>query len=243
MNRVTSALGKSIKDLSQPVILWTLFIPTVISFTFWLVIYLLFAAGWVSVMSAFMQDLAPVLWLQNLLEMNFAGATHVLAIVILILLFLPLAYFSTVVLVSLFAMPVIIKFLRRRYYSELISHGTAFWASLWNTLVHSFMFLLLFAVTLPLWLVPGLQILIPILLTASLNRRIFSFDALSDVATSQEIKSFIKENKGSLFGLGLILGIFSYIPFIGFLVPVFGGLAYGHFCLQSLLDKQQGKSS
>lgn len=234
MDPVVISIGKSVRDLFDGKILMLFFIPALISFLIWAVIFVIFAGAWLASLSGAMLEISLVQWIQGWLDMSLVVVTQVLAVIILFLMFVPSTYLTTVLIVSIFAMPVIVKHIHQKYYPEIQPTGTAQVASVINTLWHSLRFVIFLVLSLPLWLIPGMQILIPLLLTAALNRRIFAFDALADYRSREEIQKIQESSSKEFFGLGLVMGVFSYIPFINFLVPVFSGLAYTHLCFQKL---------
>ena len=70
--------------------------------------------------------------------------------------------------------------------------------ALWAALVFGVVLLL----SLPLWLVPGLGLVIPLMLTAWLNRRAFRYDALMMHADREEMRTLSKRHDGSMLLLG-----------------------------------------
>ena len=233
------AILSSFRDLFEPKILIFLILSPILSLAAWGLIFFLFAWQWVAFLSGWMAESSLFLWATELIGIvDISYLPKVLAIVGIVLLFLPLTYFSTVILISLFGMPVIVRVLRDKYYANIPKVAASGIGSIWNTLFHSLMFLILFSVTLPLWLLPGMQIFLPILLTAAYNRRIFSYDALGDFLPHKEIKSFQKEYKSDLLLLGIFVGALAYMPLASFFMPIMGAVAYTHFCLGHLSQKQ-----
>ncbi len=94
--------------------------------------------------------------------------------------------------------------------------------------------------TFPLWLIPGLALIQPLFWMAWLNRRTFSYDALSMHATLEEQNLLQKEKKKPLLMLGLIIALVAYVPVIGLLTPSLAALAYVHYCLEALRQLRQG---
>lgn len=234
MDQVVIALGKSLRDLFDGKILLLFLMPFIVSLALWGIIFALFAGAWLATLSSAMLEVSLIQWLQGWIGISLVVVTQVIAAILLFLFFVPSTYLTTVILVSLFAMPVIVKHLHKKYYSDVTSLGTAQVASVVNTVWHSIRFVLLLFLSLPFWLIPGMQILIPLLLTASLNRRVFAFDALCDYRNKADIQKIQDQYGKEYYGLGLLMGVFSYIPFVNFLVPVFSGLAYTHLSFQKL---------
>jgi uncharacterized protein involved in cysteine biosynthesis len=94
--------------------------------------------------------------------------------------------------------------------------------------------------TLPLWIIPGLSLILPLLLMAWLNRRTFAYDALSMHATDNEWNTLRGEQKTPMFMLGLTMALFAHVPIIGLLVPALTALAFVHFGLETLRRQRGG---
>ncbi|MFP5519690.1 MAG: EI24 domain-containing protein [Bdellovibrionia bacterium] len=231
MAAVLKAMSMAFRDLLHPKIALVFVLPALVSLFLWILIYLFFVSAWIAWLAQSMVSFEWVLWLQEILTFDFTPVSQIIALVASVLLFLPATYLTTVILVSFFAMPVIVPFVHTKYYSSLEKNKSQVIKGILNTLKHSFIFVCLLMLSLPLWLIPGMQILIPIFLTAALNRRVFTFDALSDFKTAAEIYEIQSQHRKEFYGLGLLLGLFSYIPFLSFFVPVWGALAYSHLSL------------
>jgi len=228
----------SFRDLFEPRILIFFILSPLISLAVWGLIFFLFAWQWVALLSQWMAESSLFLWVTELIGIvDLSYLPKVLAFLGIVLLFLPLTYFSTVILISLFGMPAIVRVLRDKYYANIPKVAASGIGSVWNTMLHSLIFLILFGITLPLWVLPGMQIFLPILLTAAYNRRIFSYDALSDFLTHKEIKAFQREYKSDLLLLGIFVGALAYLPLASFFMPIMGAIAYSHFCLGHLSEK------
>ena len=103
-----------------------------------------------------------------------------------------------------------------------------------STLVATLAFLLLAVVTLPLWLVPLFWPMLPVLLFAYLNQRVFRHDALAEHASAAEMQQIFGAHRADLFLMGVVVGIAGHIPVLGFFVPVYAGLAFIHYGLARL---------
>ena len=64
-----------------------------------------------------------------------------------------------------------------------------------------------------------------------LNQRVFRYDALAEHASGWEMQTLIRRYRGELFLLGIAIALFGMIPILGFFAPVYGGLAFIHYCL------------
>ena len=94
--------------------------------------------------------------------------------------------------------------------------------------------------TLPLWLLGPLAVLLPLLLSAYLNQRLFRYDALSEHADAAEMKQIFESARGRLFLLGLLTGALYFIPPINLIAPILSALAFIHLCLAELESFRSG---
>jgi hypothetical protein len=99
-------------------------------------------------------------------------------------------------------------------------------------------FLLLFAVTLPLWLLPLLWPVLPVVLFGYFNQRVYRYDALAEHGTAGEIAELIARHRGELFLLGVALALIGHVPLIGLAMPVYGGLVFIHYGLARLAESR-----
>lgn len=116
----------------------------------------------------------------------------------------------------------------------------SFVAAAMNSLVASVVFVLAWVATIPLWLIPGFSLLIPLLLMGWLNRRTFAYDALSMHATESEWQAIRRDQKTPLFMLGLTMALLAHIPVIGLLVPALAALSFVHYGLEALRRSRGG---
>jgi hypothetical protein len=158
---------------------------------------------------------------------------------LLISLLLPAIYVTSLVFAAIFAMPLIVKFVAERDYPGLeMKHGGSFAGGVGNGLAAAFVYLVLWVITLPLWLIPFGAIVVPTLLSAWLNRRLFAYDALAEHASREEYDAIYAGSGGKLFGMGALLGFVHYVPILNFFTPIYIGLAYTHFCFAQLQQRR-----
>jgi hypothetical protein len=154
---------------------------------------------------------------------------------LLLFLFVPVVLITAVLIISVVSMPAMVNHVARRDYAALErKKGGTFAGSAWNAVASLFLFSLLFAVTLPLWLIPLLWPVLPVALFGYFNQRVFRYDALAEHGSSAEIGEVIRRSRGELFVLGVALALIGHIPLVGLLMPVYGGLAFIHYALGRL---------
>ncbi|WP_301103250.1 EI24 domain-containing protein [Propionivibrio sp.] len=157
------------------------------------------------------------------------------------LLILSASYLIALLLTAIVVLPLLLKHLAAVDYPELARMGSdSLVASTWNSLWAAVLFIAGWLLTLPLWLVPGLGLLLPFFWMAWLNRRTFAFDALAVHATDDEWRELRRQQAMPLLVLGLCMALLAHVPFMGLLAPSLAALAYVHFCLEALHRLRQG---
>lgn len=146
-----------------------------------------------------------------------------------------LAYMSASLLAAIVIMPLILKHLSAGEYRDVAPMGKdSFVAAAVNSLGASIFFIIGWVATIPLWLIPGASLLIPLLLMGWLNRRTFSYDALSQHASETEWEEIRRQHKLPLFMLGLTMALLAHVPLLGLLAPALAALAFVHYGLEAL---------
>lgn len=180
----------------------------------------------------------PMSWL---VAWGAVWVAHILAALGGWMLIMASCYLIAMLLTGIFMLPVLLQFLAKTEYDDLAQMGRDnFIASTHNSLAAAVIFVVGWLVTLPLWLIPGVALVLPVVWMAWLNRRTFAYDALAIHAAESEWQYLRKHNAGELFGLGLVVSLLTYVPILGLIAPSFAALAYIHYCLASLRELRQG---
>lgn len=238
MSMIFKSLRQAFESLLHLRMFLLVLIPPVVSILGLVVIFVIFWHDWVLGLSSFFSSLSLFQWLQSLT--GVLALAEWLAVIFLILGFVPLAYLGAVLLTSLFVMPIVLRLVVAQDFKHLEKkHGGSAIGSLWNTIWATLLFVAAFFVTLPLWFLPGCQIVVPLFLTAWLNKKVFLYDVLQDFASIEERKRIEGEESGPLYGMGLILGFLAYVPFVFLAVPVLSALAYTYYGLNALADRRK----
>jgi uncharacterized protein involved in cysteine biosynthesis len=109
-------------------------------------------------------------------------------------------------------------------------------------LVAIVIFILLWMVTLPLWLFGLPAVVLPVLLSAYLSQRLFRYDALAEHASPEEFERILERAGMRLYVLGAVLAFIQFVPLLNLFSPVYIGLAYIHFCLRELQQLRTGQA-
>jgi hypothetical protein len=151
------------------------------------------------------------------------------------------AYLTASLLAAIVIMPLMLKHLSETEYRDVAAMGQdSFVAAAVNSIFASILFVAGWLLTIPLWLIPGFSLLIPLLLMGWLNRRTFAYDALSMHATAGEWQAIRNGQKSPLFMLGLTMALLAHIPLVGLLVPALAALSFVHYGLEALRRSRGG---
>jgi hypothetical protein len=179
---------------------------------------------------------------------------------IAMLLLLPLMIVTSLLFMGLAAMPAIASHVGARQFPKLEKkHGGSLLGSLKTNVLGFLRFVLLWLLTLPLYVIPPLAVLAQVLLWGWLTSHVMSYDALAEHASEEErglilrtwrrqltLIGIISGSAGALPGIVWILGtVYSILlfPFLALisvwiylLIFIFTGLWFQYFCLQALED-------
>jgi len=233
MSEITKALLQAFFSLLHPRMLLLMLWPVLVALLLWLGLAFAFwsqAAAWLQLQ---FDQSAAIGWAISIWPLALI-ATH-LAWILLALLFIPLVLITAVLIIGVFAMPMMVGLVAERAYPGLARRqGGGFAGGLWNSVAALAWLALLVLLSLPLWFFPLLWPVLPIVLFGYLNQRVFRYDALAEHATSWELETLIHRHRRELFLLGVVVALFGLIPLLGFFAPVYGGLAFIHYCLTLL---------
>jgi hypothetical protein len=226
MNEVIAAFTRALRDMTRADVLWHAVWPPVLSLAIWIAVAFSVWADGVALMARIVPQLPWTGW---------EWVSQWAAVFLLLAAFVALTYFSAVLLVAVFALPRLINLVALRDYPDLGRHGeNVFWGSLANTLGAGAIFIGGSLALLPLLLVPGALLVLPLLWGAWLNQRTFRFDALAEHATRAEMAGLAGENRKRFLFAGLGTAAVAYVPLVNLLAPVFTALVFVHLGLAML---------
>lgn len=231
------ALAGAFRSLFSIRMVWLMIWPVLVSIVLWALLAVVF---WTPLQHAWLwlfEYLGLAQWFVNN-EPSWIGAA--LQILLHLALFVPLVMLTALMLTAIFGMDAMVKTVAERFYPELEKHhGGGIIGSTANAFIALAVFMGLWIITLPLWLLGPVGAVIPFIAAGYLNQRLFRYDALAIHAEPAELKIIIEENRGALWGLGMLLALVQFVPLLNFFAPVFTGLAFIHFCLGKLRDKRK----
>lgn len=231
MKEVFAALTKSLRDLTRGEVLWQAIWPPLVALALWIAIGISVWAHGVAMMAGIVPQLPWSGW---------EWVAQWAAVFLLLAGLAALTYFTAVLLVAVFALPRLINLVSAHHYPELGRHGeNVFWGSLVNTVVVGAVYVVGSLVTLPLLLIPGAMLVLPLLWGAWLNQRTFRFDAVAEHANSVEMGRLVKDNRSSFYAAGLATAGVAHLPLINLLAPAFAALVFVHLGLAALRRQRQ----
>ncbi|MSQ51507.1 MAG: EI24 domain-containing protein [Betaproteobacteria bacterium] len=230
---MVNALTRAFVSLLHPKMLLLMILPLAVALVLWLGLVFAFwseASQWIDMN---FKSMDSVQWMLTVWPLALI-ATH-LAWIVLVLVSVPVSLAVAVVVVSIFAMPTMVNHISKKDYPGLAARqGGNITGSLWNAVQAIFIFLFLAAVTLPLWIFPVFWPVLPVVLLAYINQRMFRYDALAEHAQAAEILELVRRHRFAYFGLGVVLAVLAHIPVFGFFMPIYAGLVFIHFSLERL---------
>lgn len=234
MNSVLLALGRSVSSLGRARVWLYLLVPTVLAVVAMTVLSLFLLDRLV----ATLLEQPPMSWVAS---WGAIWLAHLLASLGGWLVILSASYLLAVLLTAIAVMPLLLEYLARNDYGDVARLGRdSLTASTWNSVWAALLFILGWLVTLPLWLIPGLGLVLPLFWMAWLNRRTFAYDALSIHASANEWRELRRDHAGALLMLGVLMALLTHVPVLGLFAPSLAALAYIHYCLEALRRLRQG---
>ena len=234
MRLIPRSLGRALKSIARPGVLIHLLWPGIVSGVLWLIVAWF---AWTPVASFIMGCLGDLAWVGGFIEKwNWVNTlTSFLVKLTLIIILGLLFYLTSMLIVEVFALPVIVEKVARRDYTDLEQkNGGSNRGSIMN-MIRVFVFFIVFmGVTLPLWLIPGGSIVLLFLGSSWLSQRIMSYDCLMKNADAEELLRIRKAYRIRLMALGGCTMVLAYIPLINIFSSAFSCLAFLHYLLETL---------
>lgn len=233
MNEIVTALARAFASLLHPRMVLLMIWPLALALLIWIVAAIAFGAQTVHWMQGYVATSAAAQWISQWVP--FEPVAAALGWAALLILYVPLVIVTASLIVGVFGASAMVEQAARDAHPALERRsGGSIAGTLLNAFVATAVFVLLALVTLPLWFIPLLWPILPVLLLAYFNQRMFRYDALAEHASADEMRAVFKRHGAAMYGLALILALVAQIPVVGFFTPVIAGLAFAHFGLAQL---------
>ena len=229
------AFARTLGTFMRPRVWFYLFAPALVSFVLWSLL-----AMWeLEAAVSWLVSVPPLAWLSAL---GVPWLAQFIAFVTVWLGILALTYVTAMLITAIFLLPLLIKHVSERDYPDVALMGKdSFTASAHNSVTAAVLFICGWIATVPLWIIPGLGLVLPVFWLAWLNRRTFAYDALAIHASAWESETIRREHGFAYLVMGLLLALLAHVPIFGLLVPTFAGLAYVHYSLEALRQFRGGE--
>jgi len=239
MGEVLKAIGSALRDLREPRVLALALVPPLAAIAVWLALAWSFADDWARWVA---DRIATTPWLTWVSDWGLASIFIWAGAIAAFALLIPVMLVTAVLVTEFLAMPVIVPLVEERHFPRLERRrGGTVAGSVWNAATSIALFAVLWLLSLPLWLTGIGAVVLPALISALFNQRVFRYDALAEHASAGEYRAVVREAGGRLYALGLLLAALYYVPIVNLLVPVLSGLAFTHLCLAELESLRQQK--
>jgi hypothetical protein len=230
---IAGSLLYGVANVLHPRMLWLMLWPMLIALAIWGTVAIALWMRIATLIAGAMQRWLE--WAMFFMNLNLGDATLIAAHVLLFLLFVPLVYLTALFILGIFGMQAMVDYVARRSFPNLERRrGGGVAGSGWNALVALFGMLALGLLTLPLWLLPPLWPVIPVVILGWGNQRLLRYDALAEHADQAEMARIFTQRRGALYLLGLLLALIAYVPIAGLFAPVVFGVAFIHYLLGAL---------
>ena len=149
-------------------------------------------------------------WLDGSLGPSFRT---MIAPLIVVALAAPVVVVLSLLLVAWLMTPAIVSLVAERRFANLErKHGSPFWmGALWS-LAATLLALLGLFLTMPLWLIPGVVLVVPPLIWGWLTTRVMSFDVLAEHASRDERRLLVATHGWQLLLIGIVTGFLGAAP-------------------------------
>ena len=235
MSAILDAVARALRDLFSLRVLWVVVWPMLVAILLWLILGVTFWSTFSGWLTQGLDAIGIQTWLADLEPVWIA---HGIQVLLHLLLFVPLVMLTALVITALFGMPALIRVVAERDYPELArENGGGMVGSLWNAAIAIVLFVALWVVTLPLWLI-GVGVLVPFVAAAYLNQRLFRYDAIAEHATADEMTLLFRQERGGWWGLGVLTGLLQFVPLLNLFAPVLAALAFIHYGLGRLNQRR-----
>lgn len=267
MQKILFAFGKALLSQLHVRMLLLTVLPFIVSVAIWGVLLWLGLQPMIDWLHAYFADNGGFRVAGDMLGWLGLGAINaVLVPLIAMWVLLPLMILTALMFVGVMAMPIIVKHVGSRHYPELDQKkGGSLFGSLWVGGTSFVIFAFLWLATLPLVLFPPLTFAVQPALWGWLTYRVMAYDALSEHASAEEMKTLLRRHRWPLLAIGAITGAMGAAPtllwlggalsviffpllaagaiWLYVLVFVFTGLWFEHYCLDALRQYRSAPAS
>jgi hypothetical protein len=161
-------------------------------------------------LQAFAVTQSILAWLE---ELGWSSLRSMFAPLVVLFVATPVVVVSSLLLVSVFMTPVMVDMVIKRRFVHLDAFkGGSFVGSILWSVGSTVLAIIALLVSMPLWLVPPMVLLLPPLIWGWLTYRVFTYEALAEVATKAEREAIFERHRLGLLTVGVVAGYLGAAP-------------------------------
>jgi hypothetical protein len=229
---IASALLRALRSLFHPVIVLVVTLPFVVAAVVWTGLLIAFWRPWSTALAGALHLDRVAAGLAGWhLDWLATGSNALLLFALVVMATL----LTALLIVSLIAMPMMVRMVSRQDYSDLVAaKGGSTLGSIANAAGALLVYVPVWLISVVFWILPPAGQLLSLLATAWLNFRLFLYDALAEHASREEYRMVKSGADARFLALGLICALLQIVPFVGLVAPVYAGLVFIHAGLSEL---------
>ncbi|WP_028884650.1 EI24 domain-containing protein [Taylorella asinigenitalis] len=240
MFEIFRALKNGFETMFHPKMIFAAFLPLIASVAAF-VIFCIFiwsdVSSWLITSTSDWWILNQIGILLNDVGLNAGGFGEFFAWIITLICVIVLSLIIGLVIAGILVTPLAVNLISKNHYPYLTRDGKyATGISILNSIKVTVIFALGWLITLPLWLIPGLSIVLSLFWISYAYANMTKVDAIVEHATPEERKYVISNYKSGFWIIGFICALLSLIPLLGLIMPVYSIISCTHYGL-ALLDK------
>lgn len=244
---VATAFGRALRSQFHPRMLFAMLLPFFIILGAATLLLLLAMGPLTRLLDQLISDSSTVVqaneWLISIGLFSVMALKAWLVPITALIILLPLSGIIGLAVAAVCVMPMVITHLSRRNYPDVTMQGqNSFAVSVWNAIWVSLLFLAGWIFTLPFWLIPPLGFVVSIFWWTFAFSRMMRIDAIVEHASAEERRLLIKRNNTGFWVIGLFCALINLLPPAWVFLPVFSGLVFTHYGLESLRRLRQEKT-
>ena len=233
MQSIAASLAFAVRNILHPRMLWLMLWPVLIAVGLWVTVLFFIWAQLVAWLAETLR--AWITYATFFIEWDATDVALFGAKVFILLMLVPLVQLTALLILGVFGLPAMVEHVAARQYPTLArERGGSFVGSVVNSVVAVLGLIGLGLLSVPFWIFPPLWPVIPVAILGWVNQRVLRYDALAEHAAEIEMTRIFREQRGSMYLLGVILALVAYIPVLGLFAPVVFGLAFIHYLLEAL---------
>ncbi|ASY37348.1 EI24 domain-containing protein [Taylorella equigenitalis] len=239
MIEIFRALKNGIQTQFHPKMVFATFLPLIAGLSVFIIFCIFVWSGinhWLMTSTSDWWILNQISNILNEVGLSAHGLGEFAAWIVTLICVIVMSIICGIVVAGIFVTPIAVNLISKSHFPYLSREGKyATSISILNSFKVTLLFALGWLLTLPLWLIPGLNIILPIFWMSYAYANMTKVDSIVEHASPTERQYLLENYKGGFWFIGLVCALLSLIPFLGLVMPVFSILACTHYGL-SLLD-------